>query len=270
MNSHSSSLPAAVRAAAGAGRWRHLWRMLGGSVAAIVIGWTYLAYTEVIDILITWTPGLLQSFSLNIVMGWAAIILATAGGSVLGVLQCSPQRRRATTARSITLLLRNSPWLIAVFYVMYLVPYEIHVFGRYFFLSDWLKAAIGIAVPAAGYMSEIVRGGIRSIPLQQWEAASALGLDRRQILRRVILPQALRSMVPPWVSLYCIVTLSTSLANLLGVEEVMTTTALRLAGETRPDLLLPAHAYTFVLFFLYIYPISMLSRRLEKKWSVKQ
>jgi len=81
----------------------------------------------------------------------------------------------------------------------------------------------------------------------------------------VILPQALRSMVPPWVSLYCIVTLSTSLANLLGVEEVMTTTALRLAGETRPDLLLPAHAYTFVLFFLYIYPISLLSRRLEKK-----
>jgi len=104
-------------------------------------------------------------------MGWAAIILATAGGSVLGVLQCSPQRRRATTARGITLLLRNSPWLIAVFYVMYLVPYEIRVFGRYFFLSDWLKASIGIAVPAAVTCRRSCAGGIRSIPLQQWEAA---------------------------------------------------------------------------------------------------
>ena len=270
MSTSSSSLPAAPRQAGSSSGRRGVWRALVWVLAAVVSGWTYVAYRELIDILIEWTPSLLQSFSLNILMGWAAIILATAGGSALGVLQCSPQRRRAAVARGITLLLRNSPWLIAVFYVMYLVPYEIHAFGRYFFLSDWLKASIGIAVPAAGYMSEIVRGGIRSIPLQQWEAASALGLDRRQILRKVILPQALRSMVPPWVSLYCIVTLSTSLANLLGVEEVMTSIGLRLAGETRPDLLLPAHAYTFVLFFLYIYPISLLSRRLEKKWSLKQ
>ena len=251
----------------GAAFW---WRVLRWSALLAVLGWVHAQYREPIALLAGWTPGLLASFLLNIVMGLVAIAVATALGTALGIVQCSPHRRRATVARQLTLLLRNAPWLVAVFYVMYLVPYEVRLFGQYVFLADWLKAAIGIGVPAAGYMSEIVRGGIRSIPLQQWEAANALGLDRRQILRRVVLPQALRSMTPPWMSLYCIVTLSTSLANILGVEELMTSISLRLAGETRPDLLLPAHAYTFIVFFVYIYPISRLSRRLEKKWSLKE
>lgn len=246
------------------------WRALRWTGLLAVLAWIWTQYSEPIAILAGWTPGLLASFTLNIAMGLVAILVATVLGTALGIVQCSPHRRRATASRQVTLLLRNAPWLVAVFYVMYLVPYEIKVFGEYVFLADWLKAAVGIGVPAAGYMSEIVRGGIRSIPLQQWEAANALGLDRRQILRRVVLPQALRSMTPPWMSLYCIVTLSTSLANILGVEELMTSISLRLAGETRPDLLLPAHAYTFIVFFVYIYPISRLSRRLEKKWSLKE
>jgi len=254
-------------AVAGAAFW---WRLAGVLALLALAAWIYTRYKEPIDLLIAWTPGLLASFVLNIVMGLVAIAVATVGGTALGIAQCSPHRRRATLARQVTLLLRNAPWLVAVFYLMYLVPYEIHVFGKYVFVSDWLKAAIGIGVPASGYMSEIVRGGIRSIPLQQWEAASALGLDRRQILRKVVLPQALRSMTPPWMSLYCIVTLSTSLANILGVEELMTSISLHLAGDPRPELLLPAHAYTFIVFFIYIYPISRLSRRLEKKWSLKE
>lgn len=254
---------------------RRAWRPAPGGItivlAALAAGaWYARHHGDTLWLLAEWTPSLLRAFGLNVLMGIVAIALATAGGTALGIGQCSPHRRRAATARTVTLVLRNAPWLVAVFYVMYLVPYELQVFGEYVFLPDWLKAAVGIAVPASGYMSEIVRGGIRSIPAQQWEAAIALGLDRRQILRRVVLPQALRSMTPPWMSLYCIVTLSTSLANLLGVEELMTTIGLRLSGETSPELLLPAHAYTFVVFFLYIYPISRLSRRFEKQWSLKE
>jgi len=169
MNTHtiSSHRPAA----AGAAFW---WRLAGVLALLALAAWIYTRYKEPIDLLIAWTPGLLASFVLNIVMGLVAIAVATVGGTALGIAQCSPHRRRATLARQVTLLLRNAPWLVAVFYLMYLVPYEIHVFGKYVFVSDWLKAAIGIGVPASGYMSEIVRGGIRSIPLQQWEAASAL------------------------------------------------------------------------------------------------
>lgn len=264
MSAHISS---PMRPAPGAGLE---WPLARWTLLLSLAAWAWSSHRAAIATLIEWTPGLLRGFALNIAMGLAAIVMATIAGSMLGVAQCSPQRRRATVARSITLLLRNSPWLVAVFYVMYLVPYEVRVFGQYFLLPDWFKAAVGIAVPASGYMSEIVRGGIRSIPAQQWEAGIALGLDRGQMLRKVILPQALRGMVPPWMSLYCMVTLSTSLANLLGLEELMTSLSLRLAGETRPDLLLPAHAYTFLLFFAYIYPISRLSRRLEKQWSLKE
>jgi polar amino acid transport system permease protein len=168
----------------------------------------------------------------------------------------------------LTQLLRNAPWLVVVFLVMNLLPFEFQALDRWWQIPDWLKAALGLGLAGSGYVSEIVRGGIRSIPVAQWEAAASLALPRRKSLRLVILPQALRSMVPPWMSLYCAVTMATSLANLMGVEELMTSLQLRLTGQTRPDLLLPAYLYVFVAFFIYIYPISRYSRYLERKWSL--
>lgn len=223
---------------------------------------------DVLGLLADWTPALLEGFGLNILMGVVAMSLATLFGVILGALQVSIGRRKSRLATLVTHLLRGMPWLVVMFYVAYLLPFEFQVHGHWLQIPDWLKAAVGLSIPAAGYVSEIVRGGIRAIPATQWEAASALALDHRQTLRRVILPQTLRSMVAPWMNLYCAVTMSTSLANLLGVEELMTCLQLRLSSETRPDLLLPAYLYAFLAFFIYIYPISRWSKWLEKRWSL--
>jgi len=69
------------------------------------------------------------------------------------------------------------------------------------------------------------------------------------------------------MNLFCSLLMSTSLANLLGVEELMTRLQMHLSSETRPDLLLPAYLYAFLVFFLCVYPLSRWSRRLEQRWS---
>ncbi|WP_297837248.1 amino acid ABC transporter permease [Pseudomonas sp.] len=211
-----------------------------------------------------WAPALLQGFGLNILMGLTAMVVATLLGVLLGSLQVSarPSLRRA--AGHVSRGLRNLPWLVVMFYVAYLLPYEVHWAGRWWQLPDWLKVALGLALPAIGYVSEIVRGAVRTVPGGQWEAARALGLTHRQALRHVIIPQTLPSLIAPWMNLYCAVTMSTSLANLLGVEELMTTVQTHLSAQLRSDLLLPAYGLVFIAFFLYIYPLSRWARRLER------
>jgi len=240
-------------------------------LALAVLTWAgswILDHRDVIVLMVRWLPALFEGFLVNIGIGVVSVVLATLLGLLLGAMQVSPRPLLARPARVFTLFFRNAPWLVVIFFMMYLIPFEVQLFGTYYQLPDWIKVALGLSLTASGYAAEIVRGGIQSIPLAQWEAAASLGLDRRQILRKVVLPQALRSMLPAWMNLYCTVTMGTALASLLGIEDLMTTMQLRLAAESRPELLLPGYLFVFLVFFFYIYPISRLSKTLERKWSL--
>nr|WP_206668179.1 amino acid ABC transporter permease [Pseudomonas caspiana] len=239
-----------------------LWILLSIAMLAWVAG----RHVELLALLLSWTPSLLGGLSLNVLMGGLAMALASLLGIALGCLQLA-EGKTARVATLVTHLLRSMPWLVIMFYVAYLLPFEVRVQNHWLTLPDWIKAAVGISIPASGYVSEFVRGSLQSIPATQWEAGAALALSPMQRLRRVILPQAMRGLVPPWMNLFCAVVMSTSLANLLGVEELMTRLQMHLSSETRPDLLLPAYGYAFVAFFLCVYPFSFWSRRLEQRWS---
>lgn len=240
-------------------------------LALLVLFWSgewLLEHRDIVVLMLRWSPALFEGFLVNIWIGIISVVLASLLGLLLGALQVSPRPILARSARLFTLFFRNAPWLVVIFFMMYVIPFEVQLFGTYYQMPDWIKVAFGLSLTASGYAAEVVRGGIQSIPVAQWEAAASLGLDRRQILRKVVLPQALRSMLPAWMNLYCTVTMATALASLLGIEDLMTTMQLRLAGESRPDLLLPGYLFVFLVFFFYIYPISRLSKNLERKWSL--
>jgi len=210
-----------------------------------------------------WLPLLGRGFARNLGMGIAAMALACIAGTLLGAAQLVPLRALRWPARLATQLLRNSPWLVVMFFVMHLLPYEL---GR-LPVPGWLKAVIALALPATGNFAEIVRGGLRAIPLAQWEAATALGYGALARLRRVILPQAWRQILPPALGLYCILTMSTALASLVGVREALGLAREILAAEARTDLLLPVYGLVLVAFFTYIFPLSLIARALERRWS---
>lgn len=218
-------------------------------------------------VLIPWFPLILKGFWLNILISVLAMAIGIVTGAALGALQMSKVRLIVLPARVLTLFLRNSPWLVIVFYVMYLMPFEIRVGSQWISFPDWVKAVVAFSLPVTGYVSEIVRGGMRAVPTTQWEAAEALAFSPARTVFSIILPQAFKQMLPPTMNLYCSVAMATSLANIVGVQEVITITQTILTTETRPGLILPAYGITLALFFIYVFPISLLSRQLERVWS---
>jgi len=223
-----------------------------------------------LEVLLRWMPLLLKAFVFNIAISVLAMAVGTATGTVLGIGQLSGSRAVHAVSWLVTQFFRNAPWLVLLFFAMFLLPFEISVGSVSVALPDWVKATIGLALPVMANVSEIVRGAVRSLPSGQWEAAESLAYSPRQTLWLIILPQCIKRMLPPWMNLYAILTMATVLASVVGVSEIMTTTGQVLASEGgRPDLLAPLYAFVLLLFFVYCYPIARWTVRLESRFSVK-
>lgn len=220
-------------------------------------------------ILIEWTPTLAKGFGFNVLISILSMAIGTVLGVGLGILQVSPLRPVRQVAWVVTQFFRNSPWLVLLFYCILLIPFQIEVFGTKIPFPGWVKAVIGLSLPVMAYMSEYMRGAILSIPTGQWESAESLGFSRGQTLREIILPQTVKRVLPSWMNLYAVLTMATPLVSIVGVNDVMALTRAALSAEGRVDLLIPMYLYILCWFFLYCYPISALTRRLERKYSVK-
>jgi polar amino acid transport system permease protein len=202
-----------------------------------------------------------------VLISLVAMTLGTAAGVVLGLARISRHAPARGVSWVVVQFFRNAPWLVLLFFVMYLVPFEFHVRGVTLPFPDWIKASLGLALPVMANMAEIVRGAVQSIPTGQWEAARSLAFSRRQTLWMIILPQCIKRMLPPWMNWYAILTMATTLASIVGVAEMMTLTGRITAAESRTDLLIPIYAYVLLWFFAYCYPIARWTRRLEARYA---
>jgi len=228
--------------------------------------------TQAFEALWRWLPFLIsKGFALNVLVSFLTMLLGTIFGVLLGLGQISPVKLIARPSWFITQLFRNSPWLVLLFIVMLAFPFEIHIGSVIIPVPDWMKAVIGLALPIMANISEIVRGGIQSVPTGQWEAADSLAYSRQQTLWLVILPQCFKRMIPPWMNWYAILTMATPLISLLGVEEIITLSRQAMEAEdNHPELLMPFFGFALLIFFVYCYPIARYTLRLEKRFSVKQ
>jgi polar amino acid transport system permease protein len=224
----------------------------------------------VLAILARWTPLLLRGFGLNILISFLSMAIGTVLGAFLGLGLIALAAPVRSVSWAITQFFRNAPWLVLLFFMIFLLPFHMHVGALNINFPSWLKAVIGLALPVMANVAEIVRGGVRSIHPGQWEAAESLGFTRRQQLWLIILPQSVKRMLPPWMNLYAILTTSTTLASIVGVNEVVTLAGQVLAAEgSRPDLLAPIYAYVLLMFFAYTYPIAWATQRLERRYQVR-
>ncbi|OAB56699.1 polar amino acid ABC transporter permease, partial [Phormidium willei BDU 130791] len=235
----------------------------GAALALLVLGWSGLVWAQdaggtaepggVLAALWRWTPVLLGGFVFNIAISFLSMGIGTLLGTLLGLMQISLLAPLRGGSWLVTQFFRNAPWLVLLFFCMFLLPFEFRIAGATIPFPDWIKAVIGLSLPVMANVSEIVRGAIQSIPTGQWEAARALAFNRRQILWQIILPQCVKRMLPPWMNLYAILTMATVLASVVGVGEVMTLTQRVLAAENRPEFLVPFYGAVMLLFFAYCY-----------------
>jgi polar amino acid transport system permease protein len=208
-------------------------------------------------------------FALNIAVSFLAMAIGTAAGLVLGLGQISHLAPVRTVSWATTQFFRNAPWLVLLFFVMLLTPFKVTALGITIPLPAWLKATLGLSLPIMANIAEIVRGAVNSIPTSQWESAESLAFTRLQTLWRVILPQCIKRMIPPWMNWYAILTMATPLISIVGVNDAMMLTQDALAAEQRTELLMPMYAMLLLFFFAYCYPIARWTIHLETKHAVR-
>jgi polar amino acid transport system permease protein len=254
-----------------------------GAVLLLVLG-IVLGVAEAADdtkdsvwvVLVRWMPFILwgqeghwQGFALNIIISFFAMLLGTVAGAALGLMQISlllPVRKGSWL---VTQFFRNSPWLVLLFTIMLMLPFEIQIGDLIIPIPDWVKAVIGFSLPVMANISEVVRGAVISLPSGQWESAESLAFTRFQTMWMIILPQCVKRMIPPWMNWYAILAMATPLCSIMGVEESVTFTQQAMAAEGgRPELLTPFYVFLLVVFFIYIYPIARWTVRLERYYAV--
>ena len=225
------------------------------------------AQPSVLELLVKWTPLLATGFLFNLLISVCAMALGTAAGVLLGFARISLLAPVRGGSWILVQFFRNAPWLVLLFFVMFLMPFELRLGATRVPVPDWMKATLGLALPIMANVAEIVRGAVQSIPPAQWEAARSLAFSRRQTLWKIILPQCVQRMLPPWMNWYAILTMATTLASIVGVSEVMTLTGRITNAEGRTDLLIPIYSYVLLWFFLYCYPIARWTKKLEARFA---
>ncbi len=187
-------------------------------------------------------------------------VISLVFGVFLAMLRVSPVPVfRAVGALYVTVV-RNTPLTLVFVFFVFAYPYlEIIKF-------DFFTAAIvALSLYTSAFVCEVVRSGINTVPVGQAEASRALGLTFTQMLGSVVLPQALRSVVPPMVSTFIALLKNTTVAAGFSVREAgAIRDALSEAGE---DTLI-GMLWVAGIFILLVMPLTVLQRILEKRWSV--
>jgi polar amino acid transport system substrate-binding protein len=156
-------------------------------------------------------------------------------------------------------LIRGTPLLLQLFVIYYLLP---NVTGVS--LPEFWAGVLGLAVNYSAYEAENYRAGLLAVPRGQMEAALALGMSPRTALRRIIIPQAVRIVIPPVTNDFIALFKDTSVCSMIAVVEL--TGMYRFLFQSHPRLMLEFGILTALLYLAMSYPLSLVARRMETRF----
>lgn len=200
---------------------------------------------------------LLQGFGVTLRVAFISILLSFTIGILIGILRYAKIPVLSGILAVLVETIRNLPLLLIIFFVYFALP-EVGI------KLDAEPAAIAaLTVFESAMLSEIVRAGLNSIEKGQIEAARSSGLTYTQTMRHIILPQALRRMVPPIVSQFISLLKDTSLAVIISLPELLHNAQIIYAKHA--DFVIPILSLASIMYFAVNYGLSILARRLESK-----
>lgn len=204
-------------------------------------------------------PYLLKGLFLTLKMSLIIIIVGAFFGILIGIMRNSKSKALKMLALIYIEIIRGTPLLVVLFVVYFGVPLLI---GKN--LSAAIAAIIGFIIFIGAYIAEDVRSGLNSIPKGQLEAGFASGLNNRQVLFCIILPQAIRRMIPTFFNQFVRLTKFTSVASIIGVIELTGATNIINARE-----FIPIEIYTTlaIIYFMVCYSLSCIGRFLNKSFA---
>jgi glutamate transport system permease protein len=210
----------------------------------------------VLDNLDSFRQGFVTTLALTVV----STVLALTLGTLLAAMRVSPVPTLRAAGTSYVEVVRNTPLTVVFFFAVFVLP-QLDIR-----LSFFAFAVIAVTVYHAAFFCEAVRSGINSVGVGQAEAARSIGLTFSQSLRLVVLPQALRTVVPPLINVVIALTKNTSIAGAFGVVELTAVTT-RLAAANG-DAVLAIFAGSAVCYLALTLPSGFLAGQLERRVAV--
>ena len=220
-----------------------------------------MSYTWRFDVVWDYRAVFLRGVLVTGQLTGGALILGLVLGLVLGMAKGSRLWILRVPATVYVEFFRSTPTLVQLVWIYYSMPI---LTGLQ--LSSTVSVIVGLGLNAAAYFAEIFRAGIASIDRGQMHAAQSIGMRYSQAMRRIILPQAIRRMVPPFMNEVANLIKLSTLASVLAVSELLHEAQNLITNTFRP---LEVYTTLAVVFAIIIFPIIYLSRRLEIAWGAR-
>ncbi|MCG7360998.1 ectoine/hydroxyectoine ABC transporter permease subunit EhuC [Roseomonas sp. ACRSG] len=187
------------------------------------------------------------------------VVLGLAVGLLAGLLRLSRLAPLRWLAQAYVEVFRCTPVLVQLVWFYYALPILTGIE-----MSATTAATLALSLYGGAFYAEIIRGGINSIEPGQTEAALALGMTPAQSMRRIVLPQALKRMVPPLMNQSIIQLKNTSLVSVLAVPDLLYQGQAVAHDTYRP---LEIYSLVAVIYFVILFPLTLLVGRLERRLS---
>ena len=206
----------------------------------------------------------LQSFDLFLMGIWTTFLYTLGSisiGVVVGLAACfarlSPRRPVRLLARSYQELFRCTPLLVQILWAYYALPMILGIS-----ISNTVAGVLMLSLYVGSFYAEIFRGGILAIDKGQREAAEAVGMSGGQAMRHIILPQAIKKMLPAFINQSVVQVKNTSLLYAISIAELTYMTSVVNSETYRP---LEAYSMAAVLYFVMLFPLTQVADHFERR-----
>lgn len=205
-------------------------------------------------------PFFLKGLWMTVAVSGLSLIFGTICGFLLGILRSGNSKLLNLPIAIFVAVIRGTPFVVQIFIVFFILP----EWGIQ--LDAFPAAVLALTLLGSAFICEIVAGGIKAVPKGQWEAATSSGLSIVQQLRFVIVPQAMRTILPPLVGQYVLLIKDSSVVAVIGVTEL---TRVGLLTVVRIPEGLMVFSLVGFLYFVISYPLIRLSNALEQKMALQ-
>lgn len=221
--------------------------------------------------LIPWLPTFLEGTLVTIVLSLSTVIFGTLIGLLATIMQRSHSKILRGIANVYTQVIRGTPILLQLFLWLYGFPMiglaipSIPFLGNVYGSREFLTAMVALSVNSGAYICEIFRGGLEAIDKGQMEAGRALGLSRRQTMFSIIIPQAVRVVLPGLGNEFITMIKESSIVSTVGVFDVMYARDIVKASTYQ---IFEPLIVIGIIYFILTFVLTSLMKRLEKRLSV--
>lgn len=209
--------------------------------------------------LISFLPRLLEGAWITITVSLVAFALALIVGLLLGVARMSRFWPLSFLAAVYVQFIRGTPLLLQLFFIYYVLPYGGII------LSPFASGVSGLTINYAAYMAEVFRSGVQAIPKGQWEAGRSLGMSGKLLMRRIILPQAFRIVIPALGNFFVSIFKDSALVSVITMRDLMFSGQLLAAATFKH---FEIFALVALIYFIISYPTAKLVDYIEARLDV--